>query len=61
MLLLSAVFQLGFRHLVAVGARGGGWGVMLAVILAGFLFAVIFTVIYDGRRALVRLFRREPV
>ena len=49
--------QLGFSRLMAVGARGGGAGIIVALFMAGFVLALVFTAIYDGTRALAGLLR----
>ena len=49
--------QLGFSGLMSLGARGGGAGVVAALVAAGFALALIFTAIYDGPRSLASLLR----
>jgi hypothetical protein len=49
--------QVGFSRLMALGARGGGAGVVAALVAAGFALALIFTAIYDGPRSLAGLLR----
>lgn len=44
--------QLGFARLMAIGARGGGAGIVAALCIAGFGLALVFTAIYDGTRSL---------
>ncbi len=56
---LLALYQLSVPVFVAIGTRAGGWAVVAALPVAGFGFAVIFTAIYDGPRALARLVVRS--
>ena len=49
--------QLGFSSLMAVGARGGAIGIIVALFVAGFALALVFTAIYDGPRSLAGLLR----
>jgi hypothetical protein len=52
--------QLGFSTVMAVGTRGGGAGVIAALVVAGFALALVFTAIYDGPRSLAGLVRGSP-
>jgi hypothetical protein len=52
--------QVGFSTVMAVGSRGGGAGVVAALIVAGFALALLFTAVYDGPRSLAGLLRRRP-
>ncbi len=55
---LIVVYQLGFVKLMGFGAAtAGGWGIALALLVGGFLTALIFTTVYDGPRAVMRLIR----
>lgn len=54
---VALVAQLGFSTVMAVGARGGGAGVVAALFVAGFGLALVFTAIYNGPRALAGLLR----
>lgn len=52
--------QLGFSTVMAIGTRGGGAGVIVALVVAGFALALIFTAIYDGPRSLAGVMRGSP-
>ena len=54
---VALLAQLGFSTVMAVGARGGGAGVVVALFVAGFVVALLFTAIYDGPRSLAGLVR----
>ena len=54
----AVIVQLGVARTVSVGAHGGVVGVVVALVVAGFAVALVFTVIYDGPRSLATLFRR---
>jgi len=54
---VALLLQAGFSRLMALGVRGGWAGVIVALFVAGFAVAVIFTAIYDGPRSLARLLR----
>jgi Na+/H+ antiporter NhaC len=54
---VALLAQLGFSTVVALAARRGGAGVVVALFVAGFAVALIFTVIYDGPRSVVGLIR----
>ena len=54
---VALVAQLGFSTVMAVGARGGGAGVVVALFGAGFALALLFSAIYDGPKSLAGLLR----
>lgn len=54
---VAVLAQVGFSRLMALGVRGGWAGVVVALVVAGFALAVIFTAIYDGPRSLAGLWR----
>ena len=58
---VAVLGQLGFPRVMALGARGGGAGVIAALAVLGFALALVFTAIHDGPRSLAGLLRaRSP-
>lgn len=51
---LLTLYQLSIPVFMAIGTQAGGWAVVVALPVVGFGFAIIFTAIYDGPRALAR-------
>ena len=56
---VALLAQLGFARLMALGAKGGGAGVIAALFVAGFAVALLFTAIYDGPRSLAGLLKKR--
>jgi hypothetical protein len=55
-----AAADLALRPAIEAGARvAAWWGVAAALVGLGFALALLFTVVYDGRRALAGQNRRE--
>jgi hypothetical protein len=58
LVVLVALDQLGFRALLSTGAgTAGGWGLVVALVVCGAGAALVFTGVYDGPRAVLRLIR----
>ena len=54
---VAVLAQLGFSPIMAVGAKGGGAGIVAVLFAAGFALALLFTAIYDGPKSLAGLLR----
>ena len=54
---VTLLAQLGFSTIMAVGAKGGGAGIVAVLFAGGFALALLFTAIYDGPKALAGLLR----
>ena len=54
---VSLLAQVGFSTIMAVGTKAGGAGLIVALVVAGFALALLFTAIYDGPRSLAGLLR----
>ena len=57
-----AAYEVGFTRSLNLGAAWfGGWGIAAAAVVFGGFLAVLFTAVYDGPPALIRLIRRGDV
>lgn len=57
LLVSFALYDASFSSAMAAGdATLGGWGMAVAVLVLGFGLALLFTAVYDGPVATVRLF-----